>query len=516
MRDFLTDYRAGAADLLACFAQAPQNLWTKPGTQNAWPAGLPEEVRAYNADRGLAREIPATAPVLVTGQQPGLFTGPLYTIYKAISTVKLARLHKERTRVAAVPVFWIGADDHDFDEAHATHYLSRRHTVETLTYSPSADVAGRCMYRVPIEPTLHTTAETLAADVNGSDDTAAVLQMLHDTLNEATSLSDWYARLIGHLFKDTPLVLFTPELPAARRIAAEIFRREIEEPLDTTRLVNEGGNCLRAIGFEPQVIKSDDECSFFLEVDGRRRKVVWENNVFFLPEADKKFTAADLRAILDAEPARFTANVALRCIVQQCLFPTRAYVAGPGELAYWGQLKPLFERYDLPMPVVYPRAQCLLTTIKLNKIRTKLGLTLGELAQPEEDAVTLAMQRAGAHPMLGPVQQAQKTVSAELAALTTSLEPTAVTAAQMLPALQGELDRGFARIERALLVADETKHTTARQQVQRLAHSLAPHRKPQERVFTIFSFLFEHGPGLIGRLMNEIDPEANQVQEIEL
>lgn len=516
MRDFLTDYRQGTADLLACFAQAPKDLWNKSTTKNDWPAGLADDVRKYNADRGLAREISATAPVLVTGQQPGLFTGPLYTIYKAVSTIKLARLHAERTGVPALPIFWIGADDHDFDEACATHYLSRRHTVETLSYTPTADIAGRCMYRVPIEPALHAMAETLAADTNGSEDTAAVLQLLHDTLNAATSLSDWYARLIGRLFQDTPLVLFTPELPAARRIAAEIFRREIEEPLDSTRLVNEGGAHLRTLGFEPQVIKSDEECSFFLEVDGRRRKVVWENNVFFLPEADKKFTAADLRAILDAEPARFTANVALRCIMQQSLFPTRAYVAGPGELAYWAQLKPLFDRYSLPMPVVYPRAQCLLTTIKVNKLRTKLGLTLAELAHSEEDAVTLAMQRAGAHPMLGRVQQSQKTVRAELDALTKALEPTAATASQMLPALQTELDRGFARIERALLVADETKHTTVRQQVQRLANSLAPHRKPQERVFTVFSFLFEHGPGLIGRLMNEIDPEAQQVQEIEL
>ncbi len=516
MRDFLTEYRNGAADLLGCFAQAPKDLWNKPAAKNDWPAGLADDVRKYNADRGLAREVAGNTPVLVTGQQPGLFTGPLYTIYKAISTVKLAKLHAERTGVPALPIFWVGADDHDFDEACATHYLSRRHTVETLRYAPTVDVAGRCMFRVPIEPALHAMSETLAADANGSEDAAAILQLLHDTLNEASSLSDWYARLMGRLFKDTPLVLFTPELPAARRIAADIFRREIEEPLDTTRIVNEGGNGLREIGFEPQVIKSEDECSFFLEVDGRRRKVVWENNVFFLPEADKKFTADDLRSILDAEPARFTANVALRCIVQQRLLPTRAYVAGPGELAYWGQLKPLFERYGLPMPVVYPRAQALLTTIKLNKIRTKLGLTLAELAQSEEDAVTLAMQRAGAHPMLGRVQQSQKTVRAELDALTKALESTAATAAQMLPALQAELDRGFTRIERALLMADETKHTTARQQVQRLANSLVPHRKPQERTFTVFSYLFEHGPGLIGRLMNEINPEANDVQEIEL
>ncbi len=516
MRDVLTDYRAGAADLLACFANPPDALWTAPAKLPAWAAGVADDTRRYNAHRGQSPALTGTEAVIVTGQQPGLFTGPLYTIYKAITAIKAARLHSERTGVPAVPIFWIGADDHDFDEACSAHYLSRRHTVEALTYAPSADVAGRCMFRVPVEPALHAMAETIAADANGSEDAPAILQMLHDTLNEAQSLSDWYARLLMRLFKETPLIFFTPELPAARRAAADLFRREIEQPLETTRLVNEGGKRLAALGFEPQLVKSSDECSFFLEVDERRRKVLWANNVFHLPEADLKYSAADLRSMLDAEPDRFTANVALRCMVQQRLFPTRAYVAGPGELAYWAQLKPAFDRHELPMPVVYPRAQCLLTTIKLNKIRTKLGLSLDELAHSEEDAITLAMQRAGAHPMLGRVQQAQKTVRSELEALAKALESTAATAAQMLPALQAELDRGFTRIDRALLMADETKHTTTRQQVQRLANSLAPMRKPQERVLTIFSFLFEHGPTLIGRLINEIDPESKQVQEIEL
>lgn len=516
MRDVLSDYRAGAADLLDCFAGPPESLWSAPKNLGSWAPGVAEDIRRYNADRGHTPAFVGTEAVIVTGQQPGLFTGPLYTIYKAITAIKAARLHTERSGVSTIPMFWIGADDHDFEEACSAHYLSRRHTLETLTYAPAADISGRCMFRVPVEPALHAMAETIAADANGSEDAPAVLQMLHDTLNEAQSLSDWYARLLACLFRDTPLVFFTPELPAARRAAAELIRREIDEPLVTTRLVNEGGQRLAKLGFDPQLVKAADECSFFLEVDGRRRKVTWANNTFHLPETDTKFSAADLRAMLDAEPDRFTANVALRCIVQQRLFPARAYVAGPGELAYWAQLKPAFARHELPMPLVYPRAQCLLSTIKLNKIRTKLGLSLAELAQSEEDAVTLAMKRAGAHPMLDRVQEAQKTVRTELDALAKALEATAATAAQMLPALQAELDRGFARIDRALLMADESKHTTVRQQVQRLANSLAPQRKPQERVLSIFSFLFEHGPALIGRLLNDIDPEAKQMQEIEL
>jgi uncharacterized protein YllA (UPF0747 family) len=269
------------------------------------------------------------------------------------------------------------------------------------------------------------------------------------------------------------------------------------------------------LGFGTQVVKSGNECSFFLDVGGRRRKVVFEKAAFVLPEEEQSLSPQELRAILESTPERFSPNVALRCVVQQMLFPVRAYVAGPGELAYWAQLRPVFERHGVDMPVVYPRARALLTSVKLNKLMDKLGLDLAALDAPEDDVALAASRRSTNDPAVSQARQAQGSVRGEMDRLRRQLGAGSPAAAA-IEAMVSELDRGFARVEHTLLREVAGKDAAVRQQVQRLCNSLLPLRKPQERVFTVFSFLFEHGPDLIGRLLAGLDVESFRMNEIEL
>ncbi len=515
-RDLFADYRNGAGDLSRFYAHSVSQLWTSCAVPPKWDAAFTAELRAYHAARGCAAKFNGDEAVIVTGQQPGIFTGPLYTVYKAITAVRVAALHAERTCVPTVPVFWVGGEDHDFDEARTAHFLSRRHTVESVTYAPQADVTGLPMCRVPAEPSLHDAIDVMASQAAGSEFAESVSAMLHETLDAADSLSDWCARLMARLFEGTPLVLFTPDLPAARRIGAEVIGRELESPLETTRLVNAQGLDLAKLGYGTQVVKSETECSFFLDMNGRRRKVLFEKGAFSLPEEGATISREEMRATLAASPERFSPNVALRCIVQQRLFPVRAYVAGPGELAYWAQLKPVFERHGAAMPVVYPRARALLTTTKLSKLMRKLNLDLAALDAPEDDVVVAAQRGSGNSASIAASRTAHDTIRAELQRLSANLGKASPAAASSVDAMSAELDRGFARVEQAILREDAEKDSATRQQVQRLCNSLMPLRKPQERVFTVFSFLFEHGPGLIGRLLAELDVESFGMNEIEL
>jgi bacillithiol biosynthesis cysteine-adding enzyme BshC len=515
-RNLVSDYTAGAAPLEPFYTRPLAALWRPGDSPPAWNPQFVEEWRAYQAACGSSVEFRGNEAAIVTGQQPGIFTGPLYTIYKAVTAIRVAALHAELTGVPTVPVFWVGAEDHDFEEARTTYFLSRRHAVESITYAPDADVAGLPMCRVPIEPSLHDAVDVMASQTPGSEFTQPVARMLHETLDAAHSLSDWCVRLLARLFTGTPLLLFTPELPAARRIAATAIAREIADPLATSRLVNAQGIELAKLGYDAQVVKSENECSFFLDVNGRRRKVLFEKGSFWLPEEEQRFSPKTLLGILKASPERFSPNVALRCVVQQKLFPARAYVAGPGELAYWAQLRPVFERHGVEMPVVYPRARAVLTNVKLNKLLNKLGLELDSLDAAEDDVVVAAQRHSGNNSMLSRVHTAESSLLKELGRLEEQLTRVSPTAASRLEAMRGEIDRGFKRVEQTLLREDAARHSATRQQVQRLSVSLMPLRKPQERVFTICSFLFEHGPGLIHRLLTEIDVESFKMNQIEL
>jgi bacillithiol synthase len=267
-----------------------------------------------------------------------------------------------------------------------------------------------------------------------------------------------------------------------------------------------------------QLEKHANECSFFLFEQQRRCKVTFEDGAFLLPETGERITTAALQQRLAEQPQDFSANVALRCIVQQELLRPLAYVAGPGEIAYWGQFKQLFSRHRLPMPVVYPRAQAVLTTLKLNKLRERYGLALGDLKAGADELVGRVMLSNGSNDALLTLREHKQRCLEEAAHLLAALErqqagPTLMgMAGSFLEQTRQNLDR----LELTAAHEDTRQVETVRQQVQRLCTALAPERKPQERIYSIFSFLFEHGWDLIPRLLEAVDHQRRDAQEVEL
>lgn len=516
MSDFAARYLSGDAALRDFFAHGPDDWPAAAAKLPAWNEALRAGLLRAQAELGLTREIPAGSLAIVTGQQPGLLTGPLYTVYKAITAIQLAERASAALGRPVVPIFWVAADDHDFEEVRTAHVLTQDHADLALRYEPTADVSGRAMFRVPLEPSLHALIDQAADAAPGSEFAAEIRAFLHESLDASTSFSGWFARLLARLFRDTPLLIFTTDLPEARRVAAPLFAHEIRHPLETTRRVNAAGSALSALGFPPQVVKAEDECAFFLEVDQHRRKVLRRDGLFHLPEEGLSLDAAALLDRLAAAPELFSANVALRPVVQQVLFPTLAYIGGPGELAYWAQFKGVFEHHGQPMPIVRARAQAVLTTIKLNKLLTRFGFTPAELTAPREALHERALAAAVKSPALDAFRREQPRAAEAVNALLHATAAADKRAKPAADAAEAHLSQAIAHLERALLRMDKAQTETVQKQVDRLATALAPQRLPQERVYSIFSFLFEHGWDLVPRLCAALDSERPGLQEIEL
>jgi bacillithiol biosynthesis cysteine-adding enzyme BshC len=516
MRDFFAEYVSESPELMGFFARPAKALFASSPKTTAWDASFVEALTEYNAGLGGRPLFLGDETVVITGQQPGLFTGPLYTVYKAITAILLSKKIHDRFGARCVPVFWIAGDDHDFEEVRSVNVLSRLNDVQTFAYSPEANVDGLPMSKVPLEPSLHTMIDDLASSVTGSEFRDEIARFLHESLEASSSLSDWTARIMSRLFRDTPLIMFTPEIPAARKLAASVLEREVRDPLVSTMLLNDAGQRLRALDFHQQVVKGDTECNFFLEVNGKRCKIVFENEAYCAPEASTSFSIEELTQILHSAPERFTPNVALRCIAQQHLFPAAAYVAGPGEIAYWAQLKPLFRHFGKEMPIVYPRSRCMITNAKCKQIMADYGFTLEDVSGPVDALHERALRVASRAPAQDAAKRGGADVLRAIEAMAAELDPLNSTAAGMARKFAERAGSEFERIERAIAKADEEHVSTVRKQVQRVCSTLFPSRKPQERILNIFSFLFEYGWGLIPRLMKEIDAEGTGVKEIEL
>lgn len=518
MPDIFNDYISGNTTLRAFYMHAPQDLFSLPLSPTPWPGGVAEEVRQFQKRIGSTATLDGSEPVIVTGQQPSILTGPLYTIHKALSAILLARRVSETTGVDCLPVFWIGADDHDFEEVRTAHIRTRHHESIALRYEPDAPVQGLPMYGIPLSPSLHNLIDEAARQAPGSEFSGEVAAFLHESMDASDSLADWFGRIMARLFQNTPLVLFAPYLPAARRAAIPVMEKEIREPLLSTRLANEAGQRLRQLGYEPQVVKNTTECGFFLEMGGFRRKVLFDNNRFHIPEEKLSCTSDEMLTQLHAAPERFSPNVLLRCPVRRAVLPVAAYVAGPGEIGYWGQTRALFDTAGYPMPVVYPRSRCVLTTPKLNKLLNKLGFTSADLFTPEDDLIERTLRTQSRHPALPLLAAHSETIKSALHNLLAEVSTLRLNdqTEAMTKTASEQINSALDRLERAILRADETQNETIRKQVRRLITALAPERKPQERHYTVFSFLFEHGWELIPRLLHSITIDSFEIQEVEL
>jgi bacillithiol biosynthesis cysteine-adding enzyme BshC len=419
-------------------------------------------------------------------------------------------------------VFWLASDDHDFEEVRTAHFLDKVDQPFSLTYDPESPVDGLPMYHVPSESSLHELVDRAAEETPRSECRAEIAGFLHKSLDKADSFSDWTARIMARLFRDTGLVMFSPHLPEARRAAIPVIAKEIEEPLISSRLVNEGGDRVEALGFDRQLAKSATECGFFLEIDRRRCKVRFENGAYRLPDADLEYSIKEMLETLHEEPERFSPNAALRCIVQQVLFPTAAYVAGPSELAYWAQLKPLFEHFTdaLPeaacMPVVYPRAHCMLTRLKLSRLMEAFGLSAQDLLAGFDSVLERSLSAVAKNDARTALARTRREIDAALAHLAEELGQHDPTAADMARNVSDRTSDGLERIDRTLTRQDSARLETTRRQLHRLCNTLAPWRKPQERVYTVFTFLFEQGWELVPRLIEELDIESFALNEVEL
>lgn len=531
------DYLAGADALRPFFRGFPKDAIESVPMAAGIEQELHTSIERHQERLGAPKEVPRQCAVVATGQQTGLFTGPLYTIYKAVTAIKLAAMLEQRHGVPCVPLFWCASEDHDFEECSTAWVLTRKDEPARFSYRPEADIHGRPMYRVPLAGKLHRQIEEIARVARLGSEAKYVSAMLSDTLAASDSLADWFARIMAWLFKDTPLVIFAPHWEAARIAAKPILARAIDRPLAVGDAVRTAGASLQAQGYGAQLDMAEGQAPFFLEVQGRRcavercrpgapagredtehdrrgRRSYIDAPGFAVHSANLRLTAAEMQTLLDDQPGRFSPNAALRPVVQQALFPVHAYVGGPGEIAYWAQLDEVFAQFGHPMPHVYPRTRAVISREKLHRWQSDYGFSHEDLRRPHQELELPALEALPPLEPLIALRESEPELREALRRFRASLEPYGGPAKSMAAAIAAENDAYLRHMNRVLLRMDGERRSTVRNRIARLQGALAPNRKPQERVYCVLSYLFEHSWELVPRLMDGLDIEDFGLQEI--
>ncbi|MGC7870320.1 bacillithiol biosynthesis cysteine-adding enzyme BshC [Desulfosporosinus sp. SYSU MS00001] len=314
--------------------------------------------------------------VVITGQQAGIFTGPLYTLYKAMTIIRLAEEQRERLGRPVVPVFWIASEDHDWIEIHKTYFLNDKGM--PFSCSLPGDGEGKSVGILPV-PAWEAIEQQLLQLPDG-EFRASVLRDCRRFLNQAENLAQWFALTLQWLLKKWGLILFDPLLPEFKCLAAPMYEQILKLYGDVREALFRRTEAWTQLGFSAQIQPLGGEVNLFL-ANPERRAILNQGHGFYLRGQDKILDNDLLPALLRKNPETFSPNVVTRPIVQEFLFPTLAYVPGPGELNYWAQLGDVFSTFGFVMPILFPRLSAVIVTPSWQKTLGKAGLTLTDVYQ---------------------------------------------------------------------------------------------------------------------------------------
>jgi bacillithiol biosynthesis cysteine-adding enzyme BshC len=430
---------------------------------------------------------------VVAGQQPGLLGGPLYTIYKALTAIRLATFLDE-SGVPCVPIFWNASDGHDADE-YATLLMPPKDNgavMKRLAEVPESASA----FDVPVTRECVDLVEEFLAALPETEFRNEIINGIISVYRG--DLAESFTRFTLRLLSKHGLIMFEPRL--LRREAAGIIAREIESRGESSAAIRDAAQRLRGAGYVPP-FSGDEGIKVLIYENGRRQRLQAAEDGFRTRE--RKYSTAELLDMLEREPARFTPDAALRPITQDALLPTAVYVAGPTEIAYLAQLKKVYEFFGVPMPVAYPRASATLVENSIGKFLGNFGMGVKEFlndAQPPEDVRNS-----------GKDDRVEKQFAEMLAEIGKHLEELREITLKYEPTLQKPFEKVERNIKAELtklkdkaVAAQLNRLGIGRRQWSRICDSLLPAGKLQERVETIVPWLCKYGGGLLEELLETL------------
>jgi bacillithiol biosynthesis cysteine-adding enzyme BshC len=478
-------HRAGMADVLARQLDDRQA-----------PHAAREQASLLRDDRAVA---------IVTGQQAGLFGGPLYTALKAVTAVQLARRVSREHGVPAVPIFWVDSEDHDWDEIRTAAVLDRDGNVTSIALSDVAGAGTQPVASLALDQHVSASLDLIGQTLPPSEFTSDVISALTACYRPGTTVSTAFAMLMDRLLGDQGLVVFDAADPAAKPFVADLFAEELAAPGRTSDLVRAAGARMRALGHQPQVDPSADGVNvFYLDASGR--KPVRRRDGQYVVGDGPPRSVADLSAEAAAHPERFSPNVILRPLVQDRLFPTVCYVAGPAELAYQAQLGDAYRAVRAEPPLLYSRVSASLLDSAAAKFFDRCGLGYEAFHVQDDSVLNRLLERQLPPDIEHTLSEAEREMTARIETLR-GLVP------QVDPTLSGAVDTTLGKVRDTLqhlqakiVQASKRKDDTLRRQFSRTRTLLFPDGQPQERVLNVSFFANRYGWKFAERLL-EILPD---------
>jgi bacillithiol biosynthesis cysteine-adding enzyme BshC len=462
---------------------------------------------------------------VVSGQQAGLFAGPLYTIYKALSAVKLAECMSQRG-IKSVPVFWIATEDHDFPEVAKAEIINRDCALSSVSVPAEVHPDGLPVGRVVLNETIAASIQALLAALPKTEFSDDLEKLLRAAYQPGRKFGDAFAELMTALVGQKGLILLDPLDSQLKQVAAPLYAKAARHAHEIALAILSRSHELEESGYHAQVAPSENSFPLFWHDDnGARRALSRNENGRYQaksagreggPASANEYSAEELAEWALREPERFSPNVTLRAVVQDYLLPTVAYYGGAAEIAYFAQTAEVYRILDRPATPILPRASLTLVEKHTWRSLDRYGISLADFFGGVDHVLARVVREYLGKETSEAFDHTTQSFNHELDDLQEQLRRVDPTLADALDKgrrkINYQIDGLRTRFNRAQVGRDEAVH----RQIERAFDLLYPGKTLQERRINITSLLARHGRYVIDWIYGAIDLGSNDHEVVYL
>ncbi|HEX9659626.1 MAG TPA: bacillithiol biosynthesis cysteine-adding enzyme BshC [Rhodothermales bacterium] len=464
----------------------------------------------------ISRLLDPQAVAVVTGQQVGLLTGPLYTILKTITAVQVARQLEAETGRPFIPVFWLEGEDHDVAEATSITIPTDEGPVQ-FSYDPpkaSGGLNAGPVGRLRLDDRFTAFLGEVENALQPSEFRDGIMKAVTDSYETGETLLCGFARYMRKLFPDEGLVFISPDDAELKHLLSPLFRRELEDHAGSNGALKQATERLDS-KYASQI--NPRPGNLFLLHEKGRVKLEPENGSFHLRGLDQHVELHEAVDMLNDEPSRFSPNVALRPLAQDTLLPTAVYVAGPGEIAYFAQLKGLYEWAGIPMPVIYPRASATFVEKRIRRVLDRYELDLERISGDINEVIRDVVLTAFEVDLDGAFSETEHSVASAFDGLKPLVERIDASLSKSVDATRAGIVKQIENLKERTVRSGKRQQDQIREAIQRAGHHLFPDGHLQERTVSPLYIMTKYGPELPVRWISELstDTTGHQIVEID-
>lgn len=481
---------------------------------------LLDENDKYNAGKKTLKNIKKLRRddclAVLTGQQAGLFSGPVYTIYKALSAIKLAE-NLTSNGLEAVPVFWIASEDHDFDEISRTFIINNEEALYEISNRPDYEIDGVPIGYLEIDKSIENSFEVLFENLKPTEFTKEIYKLLTNTYKIGETFSTAFGKLLASIFKDYGLIFVSPLNENLRKLSSPIYQKAIENSEAIKENLLTRNDELKEKKYHSQVLVENDFFPFFyIDKNNKRISLRRDNEKQTIKSQDSvyEFTQENLIEIAQNSPHSLSPNALMRPVIQDYLLPTICYFGGGAEIAYFGQNSVIYRVLDRPVTPIRHRASFSIIEGKYRRTLNKYKLSFADLFAGEERILAEIIEKYLNPETAQVFAESEEIINTQLQRLDQYLTKVDPTLSNNLANRQRKILWHLETLRNKFYRAERLNNQVINRRIDGLFTNLLPNNSLQERTLNVLHFFNLYGENFIQWLYDAVDSEEQKHQII--